>query len=184
MALISYRQWRTANDKLRLDLYNRRFDLYSRVLALEGVLAGWTDNDREKEILAGFKRALDEARFLFPPESGVSASFQRFADASANITSYLLLVKMAKESGNFGKTDWPQLRIDAYNLSINARIVLDAAISPYLMFTNSSDRVTWLRGLQARRLLRERLESSAKRAAEGSERIRAEALKRGGQALF
>jgi hypothetical protein len=121
---------------------------------------------------------------LFPPESGVAASFQRFADASANITSYLLLVKMAKESGNFGKTDWPQLRIDAYNLSINARIVLDAAISPYLMFMNSSDRVTWLRGLQARRLLRERLESSAKHAAEGSERIRAEALKRGGQALF
>ena len=172
------------NDKLRLDLYNRRFDLYLRVLALQDVLAGWTGSDREQAVLADFKRAHREARFLFPPESGVAEAFEQFSNASVNITSLNLWKRVAQEDESTRNTDWGQFRIDGYNLSVNARFLLEAKISPYLIFSNSADPIHWLPMLSARYHHRKRLDEIAKHAWEGSRKIRSEAEMRGGQHLY
>jgi hypothetical protein len=72
-----------ASEKLRLDLYNKRFEVYQRTVKF--YLAMFA-KDKDSEALAMLRRdfiiASREAQFLFSPKSGV----------------YDLLVKLLKES--------------------------------------------------------------------------------------
>lgn len=75
IATIAWRQWKTAKDKLALDLFDRRFDAYKAVLAAiearqdeirkgdirEQAVDGWP----ETEALSQFWRESSDARFLF-----------------------------------------------------------------------------------------------------------------------
>jgi hypothetical protein len=68
VAIIAYQQWRVNREKLRLDLYNRRFDIYLRCLNLHEQLIGHGSPD--ENLLDPFFRAFRESRFMFP-DSGV-----------------------------------------------------------------------------------------------------------------
>jgi len=60
-AVIAWRQWRTARDKVKLDLFDRRFNVFmdARKLASEGVQLGkFTDPGLPNEVIA-------RAKFLF-----------------------------------------------------------------------------------------------------------------------
>jgi len=75
--------WWTSREKLRLDLYNRRFDVYSRTLDFYHSLQLWTPTDLEKASTSlqdsaelrktqrAFIKASREAQFLFSDASGI-----------------------------------------------------------------------------------------------------------------
>ena len=65
-AWIAYNQWRTNHDKLMLDLFDRRFEIYVAILRfLSGILQeGQTDYEKAMAILPYAQRS----RFLFGPE--------------------------------------------------------------------------------------------------------------------
>jgi hypothetical protein len=58
----AHRQWRTAKDKLLLDLFDKRFALYEELRAAV-VRRGIDQNS-----VLDFKRAISRAQFLFGPE--------------------------------------------------------------------------------------------------------------------
>ena len=62
VAIISLGQWLTARDKLRFDLYEKRFKIYQEVL--EFIAAAWCDTV-SPDVIARFDVARREAYFLF-----------------------------------------------------------------------------------------------------------------------
>ena len=60
---VAYQQWKTARDKLRLDLYDRRFKVFQAVMDFIGH-ASSTDATSVQEIIK-FDTARTEALFLF-----------------------------------------------------------------------------------------------------------------------
>ncbi|KAF0154459.1 MAG: hypothetical protein FD159_2560 [Syntrophaceae bacterium] len=75
VALIAFWQSRINSNKLRLDIYNRRFNVYSKTLDFYQVLLSYDPNVVSKELLntlqKDFIKAFRESRFLFDEKSGV-----------------------------------------------------------------------------------------------------------------
>jgi len=88
VARISWRQWKNNQEKLRLDLYERRFDIYMRVLDFHRELIAWNDTDAQKSSQQPFIRAVRESRFLFPESSGVYAFLEEFSSHAFYITNF------------------------------------------------------------------------------------------------
>jgi hypothetical protein len=65
-AFIAYQQWRTAHNRLRLDLFDRRFTVYVEALNFIGAVMqeGYPPSERYRP----FARARDRAQYLFGPE--------------------------------------------------------------------------------------------------------------------
>jgi len=127
-------QWFTAREKVRLDLYNRRFDVYTRTIDFMQALMGWTyvtPEDRRAKYNA-FMRAVRESRFLFADDPRILALLEEF-----NLRSF-------KVTGFIGETspyvlDMPKERIDGENQSSLEWIMestsrLETMLVPYLGF--------------------------------------------------
>lgn len=59
-------------EKLRLDLYNKRFEIFRAALDFSNVAYGWNASDEQLTTYRIFLRALIESQFLFSAKSGVS----------------------------------------------------------------------------------------------------------------
>src|ERR1039458_10049271 len=82
-ALFAGAVWLTHRERLRLDLYNLRFSIYSRTLDLYHPLSGWEATPAEKtsttsqdspeleKALRAFPKAIIEAQLLFDDDSGI-----------------------------------------------------------------------------------------------------------------
>jgi hypothetical protein len=66
VAYIALRQWLTARDKLRLDLYDRRLLIYREVVEYLSLMM--QSHEIKTEDLGKFRAATSEADFLFDPE--------------------------------------------------------------------------------------------------------------------
>ena len=67
---ISRQQWKTNRKKLLFDLYQRRFEIYLRVLDFH--FAIWQQDEPKLDLLhVQFMKAFWESKFLFPEESGI-----------------------------------------------------------------------------------------------------------------
>ena len=92
--------WWTGREKLRLDLYNRRFDIYSRVLDFVYALDDWNPTEAERnssslqdsadlvEAQRAFIKATRESQFLFKDNSGVHKLLEQMHADSAGIIGY------------------------------------------------------------------------------------------------
>ncbi len=73
-------------DKLRLDLYNKRFDIYLRTLKFQQALFRTGKDDGTFAALqTDFMIASRESIFLFSPKSGVCGQLRKLHEASATI---------------------------------------------------------------------------------------------------
>ncbi len=63
------------SEKARLDLYNRRFEIFSSLYDFYDAMISWTPTPDSEQIAARkrFHRASQEAEFLFTRESGIAA---------------------------------------------------------------------------------------------------------------
>lgn len=90
VAFIGYGQYQTSKNKLRLDLYNRRYAIYEKCVALLQAYWDWgkflngKKNDEFETKLDlrwhEFKSSLGEARFLFGEKSNVVKELKNFFD--------------------------------------------------------------------------------------------------------
>ncbi|MFI4986514.1 MAG: hypothetical protein ACHQF3_03655 [Alphaproteobacteria bacterium] len=78
-----------ASERFRLDLYNKRFDIYVRTVKFYQILLKSRENDEDETFAAlrkDFILACRESKFLFDPESGVYDLLNRLNMASFEIT--------------------------------------------------------------------------------------------------
>lgn len=93
--------WRTTHQKLRLDLYNKRFDVYSRTLDFYHALSEWgrpTDSEMASTSLQdspelraaqkAFIKASREAGFLFDKDSGIQKRLEQMHYDTMGVIGY------------------------------------------------------------------------------------------------
>jgi hypothetical protein len=88
VARISCLQWKNNQEKLRLDLYERRFAIYMHVLDFHRELLRWGDTEDQKSLEQPFTRAVRESKFLFPESSGVYEFLEEFSSHAFYITNF------------------------------------------------------------------------------------------------
>ncbi len=117
VAFINLNQWRISRDKLRLDLFNRRFDVYLRVLdyyqeffKVEGVPSD--------SITTSFIKAVRESRFIFPKASGIFEFLEEFWHRADKFAK-----NIARRDGD---AEW----------ILNTMATLETKMEPYVKFKN------------------------------------------------
>ncbi|WP_145731675.1 hypothetical protein [Nitrospirillum pindoramense] len=70
-ALNAERDVTISSEKLRLDLYERRFSIFVSIFDLYEIVIGWSNSPDQHLVRAKFLRAHQEAFFLFPKKSGI-----------------------------------------------------------------------------------------------------------------
>lgn len=133
VALIGFNQSRVSRDKLRLDLFNRRFGIYLCVLDYYVSLSRpQTDSDQPDKVDA-FIKAIRESRFMFPPKSGVYPFLEELRTRANEVVNYTeslkILVDMPKAlsqltSKHLENTHWIQQSMST----------LEDKIKPYVSF--------------------------------------------------
>ena len=69
--------------KVRLDLYNRRFQIFVSIFDFYEALIGWEGTPEQREAQARFFRAYQELGFLFSKESGIEDILEKLHKESA-----------------------------------------------------------------------------------------------------
>ena len=81
VAFIAWAQYKTNKNKLRLDLYNRRFAVYDKTLAYyQAYYSSDSDSEALRESVTDFIRAYRESSFLFGRESSVYTALTEIKD--------------------------------------------------------------------------------------------------------
>ena len=135
VAFVAYRQWKVARQKLRLDLYNKRFAVFEVTLKLYQESFGETAPSESKyaELHRQFIKAMIEARFLFSGDSGIAELMESF-----NKSIFII-----KGSRSMIKTQGipPEERLKIYNQFLEEQMQLSNKIEqlerkmkPYLSF--------------------------------------------------
>lgn len=136
VASIGTFQWFTARDKLRLDLYNRRFDVYLAALDFMQALMVWSsvpDTERLPKRIA-FIRASRESRFLFADDPRIVQLLDEFNTRSFKVTGYVeelskYVAIMPKET--LAAYDEKQSSLEWIMASISK---IETLMMPYLAF--------------------------------------------------
>ena len=101
-AHIAYQQWLTNRNKLRLDLYNKRFDVYSNTLnfcqSLSKLEEGQPSTEFQEQHFA-FIRSYREARFLFSKESEIHSNLKKIGEGAFAIICFYKNAEEARKSG-------------------------------------------------------------------------------------
>jgi hypothetical protein len=120
--------------KIRLDLYNRRFQIFVSIFDFYEALIGWKGSEEQRLMRARFFRAYQESVFLFKPESGIEEMLKSLFDASGKITGL-------KEESEQLKAGGPKFYLEQFN-AMNGALEyfgntlpkLRAAFGDYLSF--------------------------------------------------
>lgn len=95
---VTYSQMRIASAKTKLDLYNRRFDIYTAALNYHRV--AWHGNYDEIEECGQLAvRFFRESRFLFNPKDEIFPMLQRFMQQGAFVRKHAKFEKEVR-AGN------------------------------------------------------------------------------------
>ena len=126
----SFALWVSA-DKLRLDLYNKRFDIYLRTLKFQQALYRTGKEDGTFAALeADFMFACREAKFLFSPKSGVYDQLRKLHEASVT-----MMQDISKELPLEMKSELTRKRFAADALWFSPGLeTLENLMAPYLNF--------------------------------------------------
>lgn len=138
-AWIAYQQWRTNRDKLRLDLYQRRFQIYEAVVSFYVELLGSKEHMRSETFTQKqkeFTKAVRESRYLFDDGSGIH-------DLLAQLnTKYYAIVGFKTEAHAIADDPpsvikWHQDMVDSLALFDRSIGKLETAMLPYLKFSSA-----------------------------------------------
>jgi len=146
-AFASIAAWWVNHEKLRLDLYNRRFDVYRRTLAfyheLEAAEKGppeqgktaWVDSPELRQMQLAFISAYRESQFLFDDGSRIFDLLKQMHSDSIGMIGHIRYI--IPNVSSLG----PIASIDAYNDYMSRLHRVEATIpelekrmSPYLNF--------------------------------------------------
>jgi hypothetical protein len=74
--------------KVRLDLYNRRFEIFVSIFDFYEALIGWKGTPEQRAAQTRFFRAYQESGFLFSKESGIEETLKRLHEASGKVIGF------------------------------------------------------------------------------------------------
>jgi len=133
VARISKRQLLTNQEKLRLDLYNRRFEIYTRVLDFYQAIVIWEGSPEQIALQYPFLKAYREAKFLFPKDSGVFDYIGQFHKHAFTIVHFGKLKFLAREAPEeFLKHS--RQRENSLSWLLNSMLELEERLAPFLNF--------------------------------------------------
>jgi hypothetical protein len=131
VAAITWFQWKTNREKLRLDLYQRRFEIYLRVLDFHVAL--WQQDEPKLDVLhVPFMKASWESKFLFPKESGIYDFLDEYNLRTARVRVYRTPLGAASQ-GDVSQEERAQLIEDKIWIK-DCIGILDEKLGPYLKF--------------------------------------------------
>ena len=131
VAKISKLQWKTSQEKLRLDLYQRRFEIYLRILEFHLALLRWQDEPKLAELAEGpFLKAFQESKFLFPKKSGIHDFLRDYNDRAARVRAYKGRPELSNEASPAERAQLAEDQIWIRNLIGT----FDEKLGPYLNF--------------------------------------------------
>jgi hypothetical protein len=124
-----------ARNKLCLDLYDRRFEIFSSIFDFYDAMISWKGTPEQQEARKRFFRAYQESCFLFTKESGIEALLKMLNDEGLKVIGF-------KENSDHYKSD-PKLMIEQLKKTADIQTWifedglarLKAAIHPYLDFS-------------------------------------------------
>ena len=123
------------NEKVRLDLYDRRFEIFSSIFPFYNAMISWTGTPEQKEAQRAFFQAWHKSGFLFSAESGIQDLLKSLNEAGVKVIGF-------KENSNSLKSDLPSSHEQFTSvMNMQTRVFEDgltklkAAIYPYLDFT-------------------------------------------------
>jgi hypothetical protein len=98
---VSYASYRAVRAKMRLDLYNRRFEIYRATIELYQKLLMWdvTGTPQQDAARSRFKMGMLESHFLFSPLSGVFNTLDEFERLSFIVTGNKQTARMPGVGG-------------------------------------------------------------------------------------
>jgi hypothetical protein len=131
VAYIAFRQYRTAKEKLRLDLYNRRFDIYSTTLSLYNELIVWEGTKEQKALQMPFIKAFRESQFLFSRD--VYEVLERFQKNAFVIIMFENVKPMLSSLGEEGMKQ-VEKRTNAVNEISISLPEIELRMAPFLDF--------------------------------------------------
>ncbi len=129
VAQISKRQLQTSQEKLRLDLYQRRYEIYLRVLDFH--MALWQQDEPKLNVLhVLFMKAFWESKFLFPKESGIYDFLDNYNTRTSRVRVYRSEIPPRSD---VSLEERAQLAKDQKWI-MNCIGILDEKLGPYLNF--------------------------------------------------
>lgn len=132
VAVISRRQWQTNQEKLRFDLYDRRFEIYLTVLNFYQALVLWDGSAEQVALQMPFLRSYRESMFLFPPESGVYELLTEFHTHAYNITQYEKFRLIWQRAGLL--IEKTNERLDSTDWIVRSIETLEEKMKPFISF--------------------------------------------------
>ena len=141
--------WAISKDKLKLDLYNRRFAIYDATLKLyQSVTSDLDDANASAEVIKTFILPSRESRFLFDSKDGV----YQLLDAIRGQCNLFIAEKIEKEKGADADPDrinyWREkLWNEEFNKLDASMHDLEARLSSYLDFHRvyNSNPLSWVK---------------------------------------
>jgi hypothetical protein len=134
VALISKRQWKTNQEKLRLDLYQRRFEIYLRILEYHWALLDWQGKPEQIASRGPFVRAFCESRFIFPEKSGVYDFLREFNQHALQIVNFKSELDEKGSASPRPNPKLAQLQLDNVKWMFDSPDALQARMAPFLNF--------------------------------------------------
>lgn len=133
VAYIAWAQYKTNKNKLRLDLYNRRFAVYDKTLAYyQAYYSRDLDNEALRESATDFVRAYRESSFLFGRKSSVYKALTEIKDTFG----FLVEFDAKFGSGSYDKDEhraWSKIRASKKDPT-KLMESLEQALTPWLDF--------------------------------------------------
>lgn len=138
LAYVAFQQWRTNRGKLKLDLYEKRFQVYSNTLSflqcLDDLQIG-KRSDEFRRVHQAFIKSTRESQFLFSKESTVFEILEKI-----NVDSFRV-IGFKEHRDEFSEMGYQEalskMAADSLNSLLGFESLtkkLEAAMSPYLKF--------------------------------------------------
>jgi|ERR1041385_1912829 hypothetical protein len=123
---------RMDQDRMRLDLYGRRFDIYTAVLDFVGHVSS-TDNVGVAHVVA-FDKARSEAYFLFSEDSGLLAYLKELRSKGEDCNTLHSLLQQVGPPPNDQRSDYSRRLLAAKEWFGEQHDVIRERFKPYLAF--------------------------------------------------
>lgn len=137
-ALVDYQHSRNStlqNERLRLDLYDRRFDLYSSIFDFYYAMVSWEGTPEQKEVRQRFFMAYQESAFLFTKESGIEELLKMLNSEAAKVIGFKENSELYKSDPAFLNEQFLETNRIQLTIFEDGLAKFKEAIRPYLDFS-------------------------------------------------
>ncbi|MFB2562951.1 hypothetical protein [Rhizobium sp. IMFF44] len=137
-ALVDYQHSRNStlqNERLRLDLYDRRFKLYSGIFDFYYAMISWEGTLEQKEARQRFFMAYQESAFLFTKESGIEELLKMLNSEAAKVIGFKENSELYKSDPAFLNEQFLETNRIQLTVFEDGLAKFKEAIRPYLDFS-------------------------------------------------